>query len=309
MAIPDFQTIMRPVLGLILDEEMHRRDCAKQIASDFHLTQDEVEELLPSGKSTRLQNYVDWAIAYMSKAGLVQRPRSGYAIATAAGRKAYEDNPKRIDMSVLAQFPGYIAFRTPGKNTNDSFSSGQAGLTTGESQDSLESTPTERLHRAYEELNLALRDDLQVAIRSSSFTFFEHLIVDLMRAMGYGGPGSTQHLGRSGDNGVDGVINQDHLGLDRVYLQAKRYTESPVGPDQIDQFAGALGKQKATKGVFVTASRFTTGARDAADKSDKHIRLIDGEELARLLIDHNVGVVRDDNPLYIKQVDKNYFSE
>ena len=310
MAIPDFQTLMRPVLGLMLDEEMHRRDCANQIAHIYELTEAETAERYPKSGVLILLDRVDWAIAYLVKAGLVSRPHRGYAAATQTGREAYATYHERIDLKVLSQFAGFV--KKPAGDTAKENDAGTVSDETGADRNdaTAQETPRERISKAHEEMNAALSDDLLETILKSSPVFFERLILDLMIALGYGDKGAEQHLGRSGDGGIDGLIKQDPLGLNAIYLQAKRYTDTVIGVGQIREFADALNEREdMAKGVFVTTSTFAKPAVERAARSAKRLVLIDREELARLLVEYNVGVVQDGEPLYIKKVDENYFSE
>lgn len=303
MAIPDYQTLMRPVLQLAADKEQTVRGCVEAIADQFSLLAEEREELLPSGKQTTLANRIQWAMSYMVQAGLLHRPRRGVIIATARGREVLKKHPDQIDNDVLSQFPEFLEFRKRSRARTE---------TDGEAAPSLSSadrgTPEERVEAAYEELNLTLREELLVRIIKSDPTFFEHLIIDLMLAMGYGGSGSGRHLGRSSDGGIDGVINGDPLGLDIVFLQAKRYAPGNViGVDKIREFAGSLDERGAVKGVFVTTSHFAPQAKAYAERSHKRLILIDGEELTRLLVRYGVGV-RAFRTIELKKIDHDYFN-
>lgn len=306
MPIPDYQTLMKPVLGMALDHERPAKDIAKEVAKLYDLTQDEIEDLIPSGRTTLLSNRVHWAITYMVKAGLLERPQRGVVIATARGRELHRTHAGQIDNSVLAQFEEFRAFKARSRAKKDD------GATTQTSEndaiDADTATPEERIDAAAQELNLALREELLDRIVASDPTFFEHLIIDLMLAMGYGGSGSGKHLGKTADGGVDGIINEDPLGLDIVYLQAKRYAPGNVIPvSQIREFAGSLDERGAIKGVFVTTSTFAGPARQYAERSPKRLILIDGEELTRLLIRYGVGV-RSFRSIELRKLDEDYFS-
>lgn len=309
MAVPTSNQIMSRILEFSLSDERPIRQYVDDIAQQFKLTQEQCEELVPGGTETRLAKRVRWTIFSLHKADLLRRTGHGVYIATELGRDTFAKLGDGITLQALKQFPAYQKW----ESGVASLGGGKGSLSAKIQEDkpeldsSMEVEPPDlRMRELYREHNAALADDLLVSVRESTPQFMEQLIVRLIGTI-YGNPNIGQHLGKRGDEGVDGLINQDTMGLDRIYLQVKRYKETPVGPDQIDQFAGALGKQKATKGVFVTASRFTSKAREAAEKSDKNIRLIDGEELALLLIDYNVGVVQEGDPLYIKKVDENYF--
>lgn len=320
MTIPTYEMLMGPVLGLVLNEPKHYTACATELVPVFNLTQEEVEEMVGSGVRTTFVDRVYWATTYMKAAGVLdrlERPRKGYVFATERGRSLYEQRSGQIDMQTLAQFPEFMEFRRRGASRPR-----RAGPTNGgEAVDGTEeaalqpevpqTTPSERIAVVYAEINSALRADLLAAILGSSPAFFERLILRLMIALGYGNKGAEQHLGRSGDGGIDGSVKQDPLGLNAVYLQAKRYaSDNPVNVDEVRVFADALNEREDTaKGVFVTTSSFTRPARERATRSTKRLVLIDGEELTRLLIEYDVGVVPEGEPLVVKTVDANYFSE
>ena len=313
MAIPDFQTLMRPVLGLILNKEMHRRDCADEIARIYGLTEEETAERYPTSGVLIFLDRVSFVLLHLVRAGLAERPHRGYAVATQRGQEVYANCPNRIDMKVLSQFAEYREFvRRSSTSSHKTPSAGETDVSGDTEADNgiAGETPLERIGQAYDEMNANLRSDLIESILKSSPAFFERLILDLMIALGYGDRGAEQRLGRSGDGGIDGLVRQDPLGLNAIYLQAKRYTDSVVGVGQIREFADALNEREdMAKGVFVTTSSFAKPARERAERSTKRLVLIDGEELARLLIKYNVGVVQDGEPLYVKKVDENYFSE
>ena len=307
MAIPSMDEVMLPVVGLVLNEAMHYKECVRRIADQFALTEEERNELVPSGKVTRIQDRVAWAVNHLSKAGIVERPRRGYVLATPLGRETLANHPERINLRGLPQFPMYREWRrgfSPPPTAEPVIVNGDVAVAQGTD----ERPPRERLDAAYSELNAALREEALLAIRNLSPEFFERIVISLLQAMGYGEAGTGQHLGKSGDGGVDGLIKQDPLGLDIIYLQAKRW-ESQVGAGAVRDFIGALDGLGADKGVFITTSNFARPAMEAADRSSKHIRLIDGEELTRLLVEYNVGVVQDGEPLVVKKIDENYFSE
>lgn len=305
MAMPSMDEVMLPVVGLVLNEEMHYKECAMRIADEFNLTEDERNELVPTGRVTRIQDRVAWAVTHLDKAGVVERPRRGFVLATPLGKETYANHPDRIALRNLAQFPAYREWRrgfglSPPVEEPVLVNGGAAVA-----QRTDERPPRERLASVYRELNDDLRDEVILAIRDLSPAFFERIVISLMQAMGYG---VGQHLGKSGDAGVDGLIQQDRLGLDVIYLQAKRW-ENQVGAGAVRDFIGALDVRGAGKGVFITTSNFARPAKEAAAQSTKQVRLIDGEELGRLLIEYNVGVVPDGEPLVVKTVDANYFSE
>ena len=307
MAVPDYQSLMRPLLVFGSDgKEKNINDCINALADEFKLSEEDRQLRLPSGKQTYLANRVHWARTYLDKAGAVRRTRRSHFVVTDRGLELIKSHPKRIDGSVLRKFPEFVAFQTP-KDTDETNPEPQ--LQKLESLSS--STPDEAIQTAELELIRTLRFQILERIAELSSSFFEGLVVDLIVAMGYGGSRErvVQRLGKSGDEGIDGVVNEDPLGLDVVYIQAKRYgKDNIVGRERIQQFAGALVGQGANKGVFVTTSGFTKGAIEYAQRVPQRIILIDGEELARLMIQYGVGV-RTERSVAIKRMDLDYFDE
>lgn len=301
MPIPDFQTLMLPVLRLADAGEIKVADAVGRIADEFTLTDQEREELLPSGRQAKIANRVHWSVTYLVKSGLVERPRRGYFAITPKGKSVLSSPPERIDIAFLSQFDGFDEFRTKANDDHPADVEPTQDLAAG--------TPEERVEAAFEDLNAALREELLERILVMHPTAFEKLIVDLMLGMGYGANGSGERLGRTSDGGIDGVINEDVLGLDIIHLQAKRYaTGNAIGVEKIREFAGALDERGATKGVFVTTSHFASAAIQYAQRSPKRLILIDGEELTRLLVKYGVAV-RGYRILELKKVDTDYFDE
>lgn len=303
MAIPDFQSIMRPVLNAVSDHQPRSLTDVKEAVKDaFGLSEEERKELLPSGNQTVIDNRIAWARTYLNKAGLLTIPERGMVQITERGQNALKNGPERISVAWLKQFPEFEAFHTHKPKTR----SPQAS-TEGEAFD--ETTPDEQLAAAYQSLMESLADDVLSVVRKSSPSFFEKLVVDLMIAMGYGG--SRKEAGQAtqatNDDGIDGIIKEDKLGLDTIYLQAKRWGNTVHRPE-IDKFIGALTRQRARKGVFITTSDFSTGAREAAAGLDMKVVLIDGRELAQLMIEHNLGV-NIKEVFQVKQLDTDYFVE
>lgn len=302
MPIPDFQSVMRPVLAAIQGgEQKHMADVLEEVCDHFGLTEEERALRLPSGKQTYIKNRVGWARTYMKKAGLLTSPKRGEIQITERGRRVLEEVPDRITVKYLKQFPEFLEFHThtPGES---------AESTTAVDESS--ETPDEQLEKAYNSLNDSLSDELLDTIVAASPEFFEKLVVELMLAMGYGG--SREDAGQAtrytSDGGVDGIIKEDPLGLDVIYLQAKRYADKVVGRPEVQGFAGALDMQKARKGVFITTSKFSGDARDYVGLIEKKIVLIDGQELARLMVHYNLGVSIKET-YEVKQIDSDYFSE
>jgi restriction system protein len=303
MPIPDFQTLMLPVLRLAHGGEMRAADAVDRMADEFRLTPEERAELLPSGGQAKIANRVHWAITYLVKAGLLSRPRRGVFAITERGREVLANPPDRIDVQFLSRFDGFDQFRTKssGEIEGERSAAPSATLAAG--------TPDERIEAAFNEWNAALRSELLDRIQAMDPTRFEKLIIDLLLGMGYGAGGSSKHLGRTSDGGVDGVINEDVLGLDIIYLQAKRYAAgNAIGVEKIREFAGALDERGATKGVFVTTSHFAPQARAYAQRSPKRLVLIDGEELTRLMVQYGIGV-RVYRTLEMKKLDTDYFED
>jgi len=258
--------------------------------------------LLPSGRQTVFANRVHWAKTYLAKAGLVEATRRGHFRLTPRGAKVLKVAPERIDNHFLGQFEEFRTFtnRTIQPDTEAAISV---------DAESRQATPDEIMRAAHRQIEAGLAEELLGRVRTAPPDFFERLVVGLLLAMGYGGSAADagRALGRSGDDGVDGVIDQDALGLDRVYIQAKRYAvNNSVGPGAIRDFFGSLDRHKAAKGLFVTTSTFTGSARETAEHLSKRIVLIDGQQLARLMIRHNVGC-RVEEVLHIKRVDEDFF--
>lgn len=303
MTIPDYQTLMLPVLKISADGEIRIGQAVDELANQLDLTQDERTELLPSGKQTLFSNRVHWAKTYLNKAGLVEITRRGHFKITPRGLEALQSNPPQIDNQFLSQYKEFNQFREKTNSTEISKS--------GEivSFDDQKQTPDEIMREAYRKIEASLAQDLLDRIRKAPPDFFERLIVTLLLSMGYGGTEAEagKALGQSGDNGVDGVIDQDALGLDRVYIQAKRYAEgNSVGAGAIRDFFGSLDRYKATKGLFVTTSTFSPSARETAKFLSKRIVLIDGVQLAKLMIRYNVGC-RIEDTIHIRKVDEEFF--
>lgn len=304
MAIPDYQTLMLPVLRLAASGEQRVADAAERIGDDLGLSPYEREEMLPSGRQRLLHNRIHWAKFYMSKAGLVASPKRGRFIATEAGRALLASNPARISVHDLKDYKGFCEFYSGQKSSDDD--AGPVAIAPSVEID----TPEEQIETAYQAVQSALRAELLERIVQNSPAFFEQLIVDLLIAMGYGGSykNAATQLGRSGDGGVDGVINEDRLGLDRVYVQAKRYADTSVGRPDVQAFVGSLVGHGATKGVFVTTSTFSNHARDYVKHLTQRVILIDGERLTDLMIEYGVGV-RVSRKIEFKRVDEDFFSE
>ncbi|MDH1298831.1 restriction endonuclease [Achromobacter sp. GD03932] len=305
MPIPDFQTLMLPVLRSSAMGEVRISDVVQSLANQFQLTEEERSELLPSGKQTTFANRVHWAKSYLGKAGLVELTRRGHFHITNRGREILANPPSRIDIRFLEQFPEFVQFRETGTSTDGTANTAR----TVEAVQASGMTPDEIIRKAQTELDDELSLDLLNRVTAAPPDFFERLVVQLLLAMGYGGSTSEagRALGKSGDGGVDGVIDQDSLGLDRIYVQAKRYADgNNIGPGAIRDFFGSLDRFKANKGLFVTTSGFSSSARDTAELLSKRIVLIDGRQLAKLMIRFNVGC-RVEETIQLKKLDEEFF--
>ncbi|AKR55109.1 restriction endonuclease [Devosia sp. H5989] len=307
MGIPDYQSLMLPVLHLAAAGETRVADVAEHIANDLGLTEDEREQLLPSGRQRLLHNRIHWAKFYMTKAGLILSPARGRFVASDKGRALLATNPARVDVSTLMAEPGFREFY----RSEGAAETGNPSVEAARATSASAITPEEQIDAAHASITAALRTDLLDRILVNSPAFFEQLIVDLLVAMGYGGnhESAAMQLGRTGDGGVDGVINEDRLGLERIYVQAKRYAPgNPIGRPDVNGFVGSLVGFGATKGVFVTTSTFSQPARDYVKNLAQRIVLIDGRELADLMIEHDVGV-RQYRKVEFKRLDEDFFSE
>jgi restriction system protein len=301
MSIPDFQTLMLPVLRATASSEISAPALRQQVAQSLDLTESDLAEMLPSGRQTTFTNRTAWALVYLQRAGLIEKISRGVYKATGEGQRVLDGGPDRIDKAFLAQYPSYVEWRRR---------SATGDVVTGGSDSAEESrTPEELIEASHASLSSALETDLLDRVRELSPAFFENLIIDLLIAMGYGGGRSEmgQAMGRAGDGGVDGMIKEDALGLDIVYVQAKRYADgNTVGRAEVQSFAGSLDGVGATKGIFF--GTFSKSAREYVGRISKRIILIDGAELAALMVRNNVGV-RTRTTYEIKKVDEDYFTE
>jgi restriction system protein len=302
VAIPDFQTLMRPLLEFAADGKLHSMGEAREaLGTRFELTVEELKTPLPSGRQTVFVNRVAWAKVYLDHAGLLETPQRGRFKISEKGRKAIKDAPERITINYLQRFPEFVEFRSTAKKQKEV---PQAALGDEEGQ-----TPEEMLESAQLRLHTDLSAEVLNRAKKCSPQFFEKLVVDVLLKMGYGGwsEESSEITGAPGDEGIDGLINEDRLGLDTIYLQAKRW-EGNVGRSEIQRFVGALQGKRAKKGVFLTTSAFSADARDYVKHIEPKIILIDGKQLASYMIEFNVGV--DSVASYeVKRVQPDYFEE
>jgi restriction system protein len=300
--VPDYQSLMLPVLRAAAAGEQRIGAVVQSLGEELGLSEAARAALLASGRQTIFANRVHWAKTYLAKAGLVEGTRRGHFRLTQRGADVLAASPERIDNRFLSRFEEFRQFSDRSAQPTDE-------EVVPEPADAAEQTPDEIMRAAHRRIEAALAEELLDRVRAAPPDFFERLIVNLLLVMGYGGSAADagRALGRSGDDGVDGVIDQDALGLDRVYIQAKRYAAgNGVGPGAIRDFFGSLDRHKAAKGLFVTTSGFTSSARETADYLSKRIVLIDGEQLTRLMIRHNVGC-RIEEVLNVKKVDEDFF--
>lgn len=300
MAIPDFQSLMLPVLKASASGEVKISDVVTTLGKQLSLSEEELSELLPSGKQSTFANRVNWAKSYLGKAGLVALTKRGHFEISERGKQVLAVPPPTINVKFLETFPEFKSF----KDAN-----GQAPAALRPDAVNLKAmTPDEIIRSANAELNQSLSAELLSKILAAPPNFFERLVVQLLVAMGYGGSAieAGKALGKSGDGGVDGVIDQDALGLDRIYVQAKRYAENKVSSGEIRDFFGSLDRFKASKGLFVTTSTFSPAAKETAELLSKRIVLIDGHQLTRLMIRFDIGC-RVEETIHIKKLDEDFF--
>lgn len=302
MAIPDYQTIMLPLLKLTGDEKEHTlREAIDRLASEFRLSDEERKELVPSGIQELFDNRVGWARTYMKKAGLFELTGRGHFRITERGMELLRENPLKINVRMLYRYPEFREFRSyklGGKETRRVSKEVEKG------------TPEDELGDAYQRITNELGKDLLEELKAVSPSKFEHIVVNVLVKMGYGGSyeDAAEAIGGAGDEGVDGVINEDRLGLSRIYVQAKRWQNKYVGHSEIRNFSGALDFKHAERGVFITTSGFTRDAQEGVERSSKRIILIDGNQLAKLMIEYDVGVTTE-REIKLKKIDKDYFVE
>ncbi|TSC96279.1 MAG: restriction endonuclease [Candidatus Berkelbacteria bacterium Licking1014_2] len=302
MTIPDYQTIMLPLLKLAGDKKEHStREAIDSIADLFKLSDEQKKEVLPSGKSYIIDNRVGWARTYLKKAGLLEDTRRSHFRITEEGLEALAKSPTEINIKFLQQFPGFNEFRKKKDDEED----GQEQII----QEDSSQTPQELLEYGYQKIKRDLAQELLESVKKVSPRFFEQLVVELLLKMGYGGSlkDAGKAIGQSGDGGIDGIIKEDKLGLDVIYIQAKRW-ENVVGSKEIRNFVGSLVGQKANKGVFITTSGFTKDALEYVKTITHKVILIDGEMLAQLMIENNVGVSGVIS-YEVKKIDSDYFIE
>ena len=304
MSIPDYQACMLPLLRQVADGAEHSlKEVSQQLARAFNLTADEINEFLPSGQQPVFINRVGWARTYLKKAGLLVATRRGHFAISPRGLAVLKEEPSAINSKYLERFPEFIDFKSVKRD---------AAAQTGGSnhlEGLIGQTPHEALEGAYERLKFELATEILQALKIADPTLFENIVVELLVKMGYGGSrkDAGRAIGRSGDEGVDGIIKEDHLGLDNVYIQAKRWSQT-VGRPEIQKFAGALQGQRARKGIFITTSDFSKEAYEYVSRIESKIVLMDGPTLANLMIEFDVGVTRVAT-YEIKKIDLDYFTD
>lgn len=304
MPIPNFQSLMRPLLASASDGQEHSiREALDQLAIQFSLTDAELKQLLPSCNQEVFLNRVGWAKQHLKMANLLEFPKRGTFKITEPGLRVLADYSEKVDLKVLRLQPGYLEARGGTKKESDS-KEFMADASESETQ-----TPEETIEAAYLALKRSLGSEILSKLQKSSPSFFENLVVELLVAMGYGGTrkDAGQAIGRSGDEGIDGIIKEDRLGLDAIYIQAKRWLQT-VGRPEIQKFAGALQGFRAKKGIFITTSDFSREAIEYASRIESRIVLIDGEMLWNLMIDFGIGVSKTAS-YEIKKIDNDYFDE
>ena len=300
MAVPGFQKWFKPLLKILGDGESHKLpELYEVLANQLGLSPEDRLEMLPSGKQLTYQNRIGWARTYMKKAGLLQFPMRGHCQITELGRKVLEEDPEPLNVKYLKRFPAFVEFHTytPGEKEDDS------------SDDKTVATPEEVLEEAHKELRDTVTHEILEHVKAALPVFFESLVVELLLRIGYGGSreDAGRTVGRSGDGGVDGIIKEDRLGLDVVYIQAKRW-ENTVGRPTVQAFAGSLEGFRARKGVMITTSTFSREAIEYVGQIEKRIVLVDGPELARLMFEHNLGVSLVTS-YEVKRLDTDYFED
>ena len=299
MPVPDFQTIMLPLLQIVNDGEAQKTgEVVKRVGEHFNVTPDEMKELIPSGRAKLISNRVGWATTYLRKAGLLRSDKRGYIQVTDTGQIVVKENPKQINIKYLEKFPAFLEFRKKQKKDKPKSSNNSKPEA---------DTPEQIIGEQIITINKSIEDDLLEQIFANTPEFFEQLVVDLVVKMGYGGSQADagKAVGQTGDGGIDGTIKEDPLGLDIIYLQAKRWSNT-VPIKEIRDFAGALLEKKARKGIFITTSYFPQSAKDYVNRIEQKIVLIDGTMLTSLMIEHEIGVFTKD--VYrVKEVDSDYF--
>jgi restriction system protein len=303
MPIPDYQTLMLPLLKLAADGKVHtKRDAVNELAKQFGVTEEERKELLPSGSQAVFDNRVGWARTYLKKALLINYVQRGQFQITEHGKSVLAKNPPRIDVAFLRQFPEFLDFLKPSPTA-----------VVGEQVQELETTketPEEFVASGYLKLRQQVEHELLLRVKACPPEFFERLVVKLLTSIGYGGTlaDAGKAIGKSGDGGIDGVIKEDKLGLDQIYIQAKRWDSASIGRPEIQKFVGALHGKRARRGIFITTSTFTRDAKDYADSLETKVVLMDGIQVAELMFEYGVGVSTE-STYFVKRIDSDFFED
>ncbi len=303
MSIPDFQSIFLPLLKQLKDKKEHKlAEITENLAKEFNLSQEEREQLLPSGQQEVFNNRIGWARTYLKKAGCLDAPARATIVITDRGLDILSKNLNILNVKYLKQFPEFNDFHTMKNDKSNELIISEEDLG--------DQTPQETLELSYQKIRSALAQELLIKVKKSTPVFFERLVVELIVKMGYGGSikDAGSAIGKSGDEGIDGIVKEDLLGLDTIYIQAKRYTDTIIGSPEIDKFIGALTKKRAKKGIFITTSSFSRPAIESLPPNDPKIVLIDGDYLTQLMIDYNIGVsfVMSYD---VKKIDNDYFGD
>jgi restriction system protein len=303
--IPDYQTVMLPMLKITGDDKEHSfREVVEILAQEYNLSDEERKELLPSGTQSIFDNRIGWAKTYLKKAGLISYPKRAYIKITERGKSILDEKPDRIDAKYLKRFEEFNEFQNLSNQENNATEH-------NEIVEYIDKTPEEVIESAYQNMKKALADEILEKIRNVEPAFFERLVVELLVKMGYGGSmkDAGKAIGKSGDEGIDGTIKEDKLGLDIIYIQAKRWKDgNTVGRPEIQKFVGALAGQGAKKGIFITASSFTREALEYTPKNETKIIMLDGNQIANLMIEYNLGVSIQ-QAYEIKKLDSDYFGD
>ena len=305
MPIPDFQSLMLPVLQLASDGKEHSLEEARGLLAErFGLTEPEREELLPSGRQRRFDNRVAWSKVYLQRAGLLHGSRRAHFEITDRGRQVLAEQPERIDIALLDRFEDFRDFRSVNRRSED-----EATETVVPAAEPTDETPEELLEQAYQRIRAELTSELLGRVKAGSPRFFENLVVELLLKMGYGRNRAEagRAIGQSGDEGIDGIISEDRLGLDAIYIQAKRW-DGAVGRPEVQKFVGALHGKRARKGVFITTGTFSADAKEYVSHIEPRVVLIDGRQLTEYMVDFNLGVTPKTS-YEIKRIDSDYFVE
>jgi restriction system protein len=303
MAVPDFQSFMLPMLQLLSDGAEHSvSELRERLASEMHLTDVDLEEKLPSGVQTKYSNRVYWSTVYLAKAGAIVRVRRGVISLAERGKQLLAENHSKITVKILKRFPEFLKFQTK-ESANSNIAAETAASPAIETE-----TPEERLESSFVELQASLAGELLDSVKKCPPEFFEQLVIKLLVAMGYGGSlkDAGKAVGRPGDDGIDGIIKEDKLGLDVVYIQAKRWTNRSVGRPEVQAFVGSLEGHRAQKGIIITTPFFSPDALEYVQRIGKRIVSVDGDDLAELMIEHDIGVSASKN-YQLKRIDHDFF--